>query len=247
MIGHLRVNHLHPPFDKPAVRRVVMQAINQADCMTAVAGNDRTLWRDGVGVFAPGAPMASDAGLPPPGTRADIPALRRALADSGYGGERVVMLAGADVPRISAVSEVTAEVMRQLGMNIDYVSLDWGTLNQRITNRRPITEGGWNCHCTYAAGPDIAIPATHTGLRVNGTAFSVGWANIPAMEALRGRWLEAETLAAQQAVAREIQLLYRQEAPYIALGQFIQPIAYRRNLSGMMDGVPVFTNLRKVG
>ncbi|HEY4250553.1 MAG TPA: ABC transporter substrate-binding protein [Roseomonas sp.] len=245
MIGHLRVNHLYPPFDNPAVRRVVMQAIDQADCMTAVAGNDRSLWQDRVGVFAPGTPMANDAGLPPPGTRPDIAALRRALDAAGYGGERVVLLSGADVPRVSAVCEVTAQVMRQLGMNVDFVSTDWGTLNQRITNRRPIDEGGWSCHCTYAAGCDVAIPATHTGLRVNGTAFSVGWANIPALDALRGRWLDAETREAQQAISREIQLTYRQEVPFMALGQYAQPVAYRKTLTGMLDGVPVFTNLRK--
>ncbi|RYH98064.1 MAG: ABC transporter substrate-binding protein, partial [Acetobacteraceae bacterium] len=34
MTGHLRLNHLYPPFDKPAVRRVLLQAISQADCMT---------------------------------------------------------------------------------------------------------------------------------------------------------------------------------------------------------------------
>lgn len=246
MIGHLRVNHQYPPFDKAAVRRVVMQAISQADCMTAVAGNDSALWRDRVGVFAPGTPMATDAGLPPPGVRPDLPALRRAMAAAGYGGERVVMLSGADVPRVSAVCEVTAQVMRQLGMNVDFVSTDWGSLNQRITNRRPIDEGGWNCYCTYAAGCDIAIPATHTGLRANGTAFSVGWADIPSLDALRGRWLEAETPVAQQAICREIQLLCQDEVPYAVLGQFTQPVAFRRTLTGMMDGLPVFTNLRKI-
>ena len=57
-------------------------------------------------------------GLPPSGTRPDLPSLRRALAEADA-GDRVVMLAAADVPRISAVCEVTAEVMRRLGMNID--------------------------------------------------------------------------------------------------------------------------------
>jgi peptide/nickel transport system substrate-binding protein len=247
MTGHLRFNHLYPPFDKAAVRRIVMQAVSQTDCMTAVAGNERPLWSDRVGVFAPGTPMATDVGLPPPGTRPDLAALRRELYGAGYGGERVVMLSGADVPRISAVCEVTAEVMRKLGMNVDFISTDWGTLNQRITNRRPINEGGWSCYCTYVAGPDIAIPATQTGLRANGGAFSVGWANIPALEALRARWLEAESLAAQQAICREIQLLCREEAPFVVLGQFIQPVAYRRSLTGMMEGLPVFTNLKKAG
>ncbi|WP_457833081.1 hypothetical protein, partial [Staphylococcus aureus] len=56
-------NCLHPPFDKPAVRRVVLEAMSQADFMTSVAGTDQTMWREGVGIFPPGTPMASDAGL----------------------------------------------------------------------------------------------------------------------------------------------------------------------------------------
>lgn len=245
MTGHLRLNHLYPPFDKPAVRRVLLQAISQADCMTAVAGSDARMWSDRAGIFAPGTPMATEAGLPPSGTRPDLAALRQALAEAGYAGERVVMLAAADVPRISAVCEVTAGVMRQLGMTLDYVSTDFGTLNQRITNRRPIAEGGWNCYCTYVVGPDIASPATHTGLRANGSAFSVGWADIPAIDTLRNRWLAAETLEAQQAICRDIQLLSQEQVPFIPLGQYIQPVAFRRRLTGMMEGVPVFTNLRK--
>ena len=31
--------------------------------MTAAAGTDKSLWRDGVGFFAPGSAMANDAGM----------------------------------------------------------------------------------------------------------------------------------------------------------------------------------------
>ncbi|MBR0647080.1 ABC transporter substrate-binding protein [Plastoroseomonas hellenica] len=245
MVGNLRFNHLHPPFDKAAVRRVVMRAVSQADCMTAVAGNDASLWRERVGIFAPGTPMASDAGLPPAGARPDLAALRRELDAAGYGGERIVMLAGADVPRINAVCEVTAQVMRQLGMNIDFVATDWGTVNNRITNRRSVDEGGWSCYCVYTSGSDLAVPATYNALRAGGASAGPGWPNIPALEALRARWLEAPTLTAQQAICRDIQLLCGEEAPFVVLGQFTQPVAYRKSLTGMMDGLPVLTNLRK--
>ena len=57
------LNHLHPPFDKPAVRRIVLEAISQADFMTAAAGTNHEMWRDGIGIFSPGTPMASSAGM----------------------------------------------------------------------------------------------------------------------------------------------------------------------------------------
>lgn len=36
-----------------------------------------------------------------------------------------------------------------------------------------------------------------------------------------------------------------QDVPYVPAGQYLQPVAYRKNLTGMLNGVPVFTNLRK--
>ena len=50
--GMLRFNHLQPPFNNPAIRRALLGAVNQSDYMQAVAGEDRSLWRDGAGYFA---------------------------------------------------------------------------------------------------------------------------------------------------------------------------------------------------
>jgi peptide/nickel transport system substrate-binding protein len=38
--GCLRFNHLHPPFDNPAIRRAVAMAVDQRDHLRAVAGED---------------------------------------------------------------------------------------------------------------------------------------------------------------------------------------------------------------
>lgn len=245
LIGHLRFNHLHPPFDNPAIRRVLLQAISQQDCMEAVAGNERSLWRADVGVFPPGTAMASEAGLDHLKRKPDLPTLRRALQQAGYKGERVVMLAGTDVPRINAVSEVTAEVMRQLGINLDYVATDWGTANQRMPVRRPPAEGGWNCYCIYSSGFDQMNPAVYTPLRANGLRAGIGWPDIPEMERLRQAWLDAADEAAQKTVARDIQVLAMEQAMFVPLGLFAQPVAYRKVLVDMPKGPPLFTGIRK--
>ncbi len=62
-IGCLRFNHLHPPFDNAAVRRVVLSAMDQKEVMTAVAGAEPSLIKTDVGLFVPGTPMASDVGV----------------------------------------------------------------------------------------------------------------------------------------------------------------------------------------
>ena len=62
-IGCLRFNHLFPPFDNPAIRRVVVAAIDQKEIMEAVAGADPSLIKTDVGIFVPGTPMASTVGV----------------------------------------------------------------------------------------------------------------------------------------------------------------------------------------
>ena len=54
LIGVLRFNFLYPPFDNPAIRRAALQAVNQRDFMTAVAGEaGPDVINDHVGYFAP--------------------------------------------------------------------------------------------------------------------------------------------------------------------------------------------------
>ena len=62
-IGVMRFNCLYPPFDNPAIRRIVLSAIDQRAFMDAVAGADPELIRTGIGLFVPGTPLASDVGV----------------------------------------------------------------------------------------------------------------------------------------------------------------------------------------
>ena len=87
-IAIMRMNHLHPPFDNPAIRRAVLMAIDQAEFMEAVGGPDKELWRTGVGLFPPGTPMANDAGMEVLNGPRDIGKVKQALAAAGYKGEK---------------------------------------------------------------------------------------------------------------------------------------------------------------
>src|SRR5215831_15382782 len=62
-IGCLRFNHLFPPFDNAAIRRVILSAMDQKEVMTAVAGAEPSLIKADVGLFVPGTPMASTVGV----------------------------------------------------------------------------------------------------------------------------------------------------------------------------------------
>lgn len=245
LLGIARFNHLHPPFDKPAVRRALLGAVNQSDFMTAVIGTDRSLWRDNVGFFPPGTPMASDAGLGALSATPDMDKVKRDLAAAGYNGERVTLIAASDFPSLNALAQVTNDMLRRAGMNVEYVSTDWGTVVQRRASREASSRGGWNMFCTFWSGVDMFNPGVHQSLRGHGQQAWFGWPTIPRIEELRVAWFDAPDLAAQQAVARQMQEVAFQEAPYLPLGQYFQATAYRRGITGVLKGLPMFWNVQK--
>ena len=54
-----------------------------------------------------------------------------------------------DVPRINAIAEVRADMLRQLGLNVDEVATDWGTVVQRSVRREPLDHGGWSAFASF--------------------------------------------------------------------------------------------------
>jgi peptide/nickel transport system substrate-binding protein len=245
MMCFMRLNHLHPPFDNPAIRRALLGAFNQADYMMAVAGEDRAMWHAPVGFFTPGMPMASTEGMGAFAATPDYDAVKRALQKAGYKGERVVQLAATDPSFIQGLSDVAADMLRKCGINLDYQLSDWGTLTARRSSREPVGNGGWNCYMSAVTGIDMANPALNAPLRGNGTNAMAGWPDLPEVEALVAEWFAAPGLEAQQRVAARLQARAFEDVPYIPAGQFLQAAAYRSNLEGVLRGFPVFWNLRK--
>ncbi|MFX8820954.1 hypothetical protein ABTM55_19485, partial [Acinetobacter baumannii] len=79
----------------------------------------------------------------------------------------------------------------------------------------------------------------------NGEKALFGWPTIPAIEQLRNDWFDAPDLAAQQKICEEIQKVAYAETPYIPLGLYYQPTAFRADLAGMLKGTPLFYGLRR--
>ncbi len=201
-IGVMRFNTLFPPFDNPAIRRALLGAVDQDDYMTAAAGSERDLWKDRVGVFTPGTPMANEVGIEVLTGQRDLEKVKRDLAAAGYKGERVVVLGATDYPGTDALAQVAADMLRRVGMNVDLQSIDWGTVVQRRASRQPPDKGGWNVFFTYLNGTDNFDPAAQLGIRGNGDEAWFGWPEMPKLEALRAAWFTAPDVAAQKRIWR---------------------------------------------
>jgi peptide/nickel transport system substrate-binding protein len=123
--------------------------------------------------------------------------------------------------------------------------MDWATLVQRRVKTEPVDQGGWSIFHTSWSGMDMINPAGHVFLRGNGKAAASGWPDSPKIEALRNEWFAAPGLAAQRDIAARLQLQAFQDVPYIPLGQYFAPTVYQSNLTGILNGNPVFWNVRR--
>ena len=243
--GYLRMNHLIPPFDNPAIRRALLGAIDQNEEMMAVMGTNPKLYRTGVGIFTAGTPMANDAGMEVLTGPRDLDGVRQEIIAAGYKGEKVVMMDPSDFASISAMAQVGADTLRKVGLNVDVQTMDWGTMLQRRNRKEPTSQGGWNIMAIANSGLDMFSPATHLQLRETGASGPAGWPSSPKMEALRTAWFEATTLAAQQQIAREMQLQNWQDVAFIPLGQYFPQTAYRRTLHRRSKDLTVFWDVDK--
>jgi peptide/nickel transport system substrate-binding protein len=242
----LRFNHLYPPFDNVGIRRALLGAFSQTDMMQAVAGEDPSMWRAGVGFFSPTSPFANDAGMEVMNGPRDLAQVKRDLAAAGYNGEKFVFLVPTDLPAINAMSEVAADVFHKLGMNMDYQALDWATVAQRLLSQEPLEKGGWSLNANYAPGFAPMSPAAHSFLRGLGRQSLFGWPTMPKVEGLRSAWIDSADPEEQKHLCREIQLQAFRDVPYIPLGAFFFAGAYRKDLTGMMKGgIALFTNVRR--
>ena len=244
-IAIMRMNQLQPPFNNPAIRRALLGAVDQSDFMQAVVGTDESMWHDKVGVFCPGTPLASQAGMAVlDGTR-DMGKVKADLAAAGYKGEKVALLVATDFPVLKAMADVGADMMTKAGMTVDYQALDWGTVLTRRTSKAPADQGGWSVFYTAWAGSDMLTPAGHISLRGNGQDAWFGWPDAPKIEALRTQWFNDPDAASQKKTAEALQEQVLTDVPYIPLGQYLQATAYRDTLRDVPDGFAIFWGVRR--
>ena len=172
--------------------------------------------------------------------------MKRELEAAGYKGEKIVVLTPTDIavgrrrwrksPPIS---------LRQVGVNVDAQAMDWATLVQRRAKTEPVEQGGWSIFHTSLERPGHDRP---------------GRPRVPARQrqgrAVAGRAVRRSRSCATHGSARrtwprrkrwrdKLQLQAFEDVPYIPLGQYFIPTAYQANLTGMLQGSPVFWNISR--
>ena len=244
-IGAFRMNHLHPPFDNVKVRRAVLTALNQEDYMRSIVGSDDALWKPLPGYFTPDTPLYTEAGGEILKTR-NLDAAKKLLAEAGYKGEPVVCVVAQDQSITKAMGDITADLLKQMGMTVDFVATDWGTTGQRRAMKNPPAQGGWNMFHTWHAGADCINPAAYTAVRANGDKAWFGWPNLPEVEAGVTEWFDAKDQAGEKAAMDRTNRAALDGVVYAPTGFFLSYQAWRKNVAGVGKGpLPFFWGVSK--
>ena len=240
-----RFNHLHKPFDNPAVRRAAIAAFAQEPFLRAQVGI-KELYKTCESMFTCGTPYASNAG-------ADIQAkssLKKAqelLKASGYDGTPVVILKPTDLAAIQKLPDVAAQLLRQAGFKVDLQAMDWNTVVTRRAKKDPPEKGGWNMFFTQWVAPDIWNPISNAALDARGEKSGwFGWPDDPKLEALRAQFARETDAAKKKKLAEAIQAEAFANGTHAPLGEAVQPVAVRKGISGLQIGLAdVYWNVKK--
>jgi peptide/nickel transport system substrate-binding protein len=244
-IGSFRMNHLHPPFNDVRARRAILMAMSQEDYMRAVVGDD-AYWKPLPGFFTPGTPLYSeDGGEILKGPR-DFDGAKRLLAQSGYAGQPVICVVAQDIQITKAQGEVTLDLLRRLGMNVDFNAVDWGTNAARRAQKTPPGRGGWHMFHTWHAGAVCIDPSSYTAIRANGDKAWFGWPSSEKVEAAIAAWYEAASLDQEKAAIARLNRAACEDVVYAPTGFFLGHQAWRSNISGIVKGpLPFFWGVSK--
>jgi peptide/nickel transport system substrate-binding protein len=232
-MGMIRFNFLHPPFNNEKMRQALLYVVNQQDYVLGIAGDPKN-GKPCYSYFTCGTPLASDAGNEALKGSRDVEKAKQLVKESGYKGEKVVIINATDQPIVHAQSLLTLENLKKIGVNAEIQSGDWGTLITRRAVKEPPEKGGWNIFHTWLVGPDMVNPAVNFPIRGTGEKAWFGWPSDPKMEELREAWFTASGEAASKKAAEAVQRRAFEFVPIIPTGQFILPTAYRSNISGLI-------------
>ncbi len=240
-----RPNHLLPPFDNKLIRQAAMAALDQESMLATMQG-DPAYYNVCGAIFGCSTPLGDETGSEDLTSGANIEKAKALLAEAGYDGTPIVLMAPTDVISLINQPVVAAQALREAGFEVDMQSMDWQSVVQRRAQQSPVAEGGWNMFFTNWMVPEVSDPLINVMVNGRGDDAWFGWPTDPEIEQLRADFVAAPDAAAQKEVAVKIQEHVMDNVNYIMMGEYIIPQARRNTIQNMIPSpVPVFWNMTK--
>jgi peptide/nickel transport system substrate-binding protein len=241
----VRANSLYPPFDNEKARQALALTVNQDEYLSAGFGDQRW-WRQCYSFFVCGSPNETEAGGEPY-RKQDLARAKQLFQEAGYKGEKITVINTHEIVGIGALGDVTVGNLKKIGLNVDVVDTDWGTMVARRAKKEPPDQGGWNIFHTTVGGAGMYQPVTNFTIDSECGAKSwFGWPCDNETQALRQAYVDAPDEEARRAALAALQRHLWQAVPVVPVGQYIQPYAARNTLSGILKShIIVFWNIAK--
>lgn len=243
----LRINCLQKPFDNVKARQAMLHLIDQEAFMRAAIGNPKyfktmTSW------FGNETPYTNDENTGWYKKGGDPERAKQLFQEAGYAGEKVVILDATNFPIFDNCAQLLVATLRKIGINAELAPSDWGGIVVRRAKKEPVEDGGWSIFITSGSDYSRSQPVANITMVANGESAWYGWPNNDEYEALRAKWSDAGSLDERKALARKMQQLYWESVVgSVLLGQYSNPIARRKTLTGLiapLDSVAMW-NLQK--
>ena len=231
--GNFRLNHAAPPFDNPAVRKVMWKLVDQDAILTAIGVPEKYRAKSCSSFWMCGTPLTTDAGVGD--NKFDLAAAKAELKASGYKGEPVIILEVSGSISQTA-SRVLVQNMKDIGFTVDQQPRDWPTVLARRSKKE-----GWSMFPVYSNGTDMFSPLSHFYIASTCSADYPGWSCDNKIPALLKSFTQAATLEERRKIAAEIQTAAYELTPSVMWGQFTIPAGYRSDLKGLIQSsYPMF-------
>jgi peptide/nickel transport system substrate-binding protein len=240
----LKFNWLQPPFDDVRVRRAALAALHEVDYLQAQFGDPKVYQLCGA-VLSCASPYAVEQ-FAPHMKAPDLAKAKAMLKESGYKGEKIVILHPTDIQVLSSMASVTSQALRSIGMNVEVQSMDYSTMQARRTKKVPVAEGGWNIVHSQWSALDLLSPVINPNLDARGDIGYIGWSKSDAMESLRDQFATESDKAKKMAIATEIQKLNYDQVLFVPLGGFSKFKGYDAKMANMVEApLPLFWQGRR--
>lgn len=240
-----RFNHLNKPFDNPKVREAVIAAFNQDAFLRAQVGV-KELYKPCGSMFICGTPYGSTAGSDIQ-MKSNMKKAQDLLKASGYDGTPIVLMKPTDLAAIQKLPDVGAQLLRQAGFKVDLQAMDWQTLVGRRAKKDPIDKGGWHMFMTAWQAFDVWSPIANPTTDTRGEKSTwFGWATDDKMVVLRNQFMRATDEAEKKKLADQMHARMYEIGTHVILGEYDQPMAARKNISGFfVTNGNLYWNLKK--
>jgi peptide/nickel transport system substrate-binding protein len=240
-----RFNHLNKPFDNPKVREAAVAAFSQEAFLRAQVGV-KELYKPCGSMFICGTPYGSTAGSDIQ-MKSNMKKAQDLLKASGYDGTPIVLMKPTDLASIQKLPDVGAQLLRQAGFKVDLQAMDWQTLVGRRAKKDPIDKGGWHMFMTAWQAFDVWSPIANPTTDTRGEKSTwFGWATDDKMVTLRNQFMRATDEAEKKKIADQMHARMYEIGTHVILGEFNQPMAARKNISGFfVTNGNIYWNLKK--